>query len=133
MTIESDFTVATAPEITAGGVYDIVSKITPFAFDGMNVAISANFEAFSEKLTFAIEYTSEDQTATDAEPFLAMVRANEDVLAARLTEARDASRITGAEARVSLEGIELDPTWPVLILSARPYTPDNESDLESDD
>jgi hypothetical protein len=92
----------------------------------MNVAISANVEAFSKKLTFAIEYTSEDQTATDAAPFLAMVRANEDVLAARLTEARDASRISGTETRVSLEGIELDPTWPVLILSARPYDPDED-------
>jgi hypothetical protein len=34
MTAESDFTDATAPEITAGGIYDIFSKITPFASMG---------------------------------------------------------------------------------------------------
>ncbi|MET4144204.1 hypothetical protein [Arthrobacter sp. UYCo732] len=128
MTTESDFAAATAPEITAGGVYDIVSKITPFAFDGMNVAMSANFEAFGEKITFAIEHTSEDQTATDAEPFLAAIRANEELLATRLTEARETARTTGATARVSMDGIGLDPLWPELILSAGPYDPDEDED-----
>lgn len=128
MTIESDFIVASAPEITAGGIYDIVSKITSFAFDGMNVAISANFEEFLEKITFAIEYTSEDQTATDAEPFLAMIRANQDLLAARLVEARDAARISRFSTPVSMDGIETDPTWPQLILSAGPYSPDEDDE-----
>lgn len=128
MTTESDFTVASAPEITAGGIYDIVSKITPFAFDGMNVAISANFEEFLEKITFAIEYTNEDQTATDAEPFLAMIRANQDLLAARLVEARDAARISRVSTPVPMDGIETDATWPQLILSAAPYNPDEDED-----
>ncbi|RAX45736.1 hypothetical protein DQ354_07550 [Arthrobacter sp. AQ5-06] len=127
----SDLSVASAPEITAGGVYDIVSKITPFAFDGMNVAMSANFEEFREKVTFAIEYSSEDQTATDAEPFLAMIRVNEDLLAARLEEASETARASGVTTTVSLDGIDLDPTWPQLILSAGPYNPDEEAEDES--
>ncbi|ACL41972.1 hypothetical protein Achl_4021 (plasmid) [Pseudarthrobacter chlorophenolicus A6] len=128
MTTESDVTVASAPEITAGAIYDIVSKISPFAFDGMNVAMSANFESFLEKITFGIEYTNEDQTATDASPFLAMVRSNQDLLAARLIEARDAARISGVPTPVPMDGIETDPTWPQLILSAGPYNPAEDED-----
>jgi hypothetical protein len=75
----------------------------------MNVAMSANFEQFLEKITFAIEYTNEEQTATDAEPFLAMIRANQDLLAARLAEARDAARISRVSVPVSLDGIETRP------------------------
>lgn len=130
MTTESDFTVATAPEISAGGVYDIVSKLTPFAFDGMNVAMSAKFPDFLEKITFAIEYTSDEQTATDAGPFLGMIRTNEDLLAARLTNARATARTTREAVEVSLDDIDLDPTWPQLILSAGPYDPDEDTDDE---
>lgn len=130
MTTESDFTVATAPEISGGGVYDIVSKLTPFAFDGMNVAMSAKFPDFLEKVTFAIEYTSEDQTATEAEPFLAMIRTNEELLAERLTDARATARTTRETVEVSLDGIDLDPIWPRLILSAGPYDPDEDTEDE---
>ncbi|WP_185982214.1 hypothetical protein [Arthrobacter sp. KBS0703] len=90
--------------------------------------MSANFEQFLEKITFAFEYTNEDQTANDAEPFLAMVRANQDLLAARLAEARDSARLSGVSTQVSLEGIQTDPTWPQLILSAGPYNPDEDED-----
>lgn len=128
MTIESEFTVASPPEITASGIYDIISKISPFAFDGMNVAMSANFEDFLEKITFTIEYTNEDQTATEAEPFLAMIRTNQDLLAARLAEACDAARLNRVSTQVSLDGTETDPKWPHLILSAGPYNPDEDED-----
>lgn len=95
----------------------------------MNVAMSANFEDFLEKITFTIEYTNEDQTATEAEPFLAMIRVNQDLLAARLAEARDAARLNRVvSTQVSLDGTETDPTWPHLILSAGPYNPDEDED-----
>lgn len=128
MTTESDFTVASAPEITGGGVYDIVSKIAPFAFDGMDVAISATFDEFREKITFALECTEQTQPGADPATFLAVVRANEELLAARLADARDAARASRAETLVSLEGIGMDPTWPTFLLTAGPYEPENETD-----
>lgn len=78
--------------------------------------------AFLEKVSFAVEFADETQAVSDAEPFLAAVRAHQDILAFRLAEARDTARLTRKETTVSMDRIETDPTWPVLILTAGPYS-----------
>jgi hypothetical protein len=129
MTVQSDFIVASAPEITPGAVSDIIAKLAPFAFEsGMNVTMCANFTEFLEKVTFNLEFTDEAQDATDARPFLAAVRTNQDLLASRLADTRVSARATLAETIVSMEGIVLDPTWPRLVLSAGPYDPTEDED-----
>lgn len=129
----ADCTAASAPEITAGGIYDIVSKITPFAFDGMDVSISATFAESFEKITFGLEYTDETQSATDAAPFLSVIGANKELLASRLADARDAARISRTETRVPLDGIQMDPTWPSFVMSAGPYNPEDDTDEDDND
>lgn len=129
----ADCTAASPPEITAGGIYDIVSKITPFAFDGMDVAISASFAEFLEKITFALEYTDENQTARDAAPFLAVIGVHKELLAFRLAGARDTARVSRTETRVPLDGIQMDPTWPSFVISAGPYNPEDDTDEFDED
>lgn len=129
MTAETDLPTEGAPEITSGGVTDIIAKLAPFTFDsGLTVTMCAKFPQFGEKVTFSLEFTDEAQSETDASQFLAAVHANGDLLAARLAKARISARGTGLESVVSLEGIDMDPTWPLLILSAGPYNPDTEDE-----
>jgi hypothetical protein len=130
MTVQSDFTVASAPEITPGAVSDIITKLAPFTFEsGMNITMCAKFPEFLEKVTFSLEFTDAAQDATDAHPFLAAVRTNQDLLASRLADTRVDARATLAETVVSMDGIVLDPTWPRLVLSAGPYdTTEDEDD-----
>lgn len=131
MTVQPDFTAAKAPEITPGGVTDIITKLAQFAFEfGLTVTMCAKFPQFLEKITFTLEFTEEDQSATDASAFLAAVRANEDLLATRLAATRSSARATSMENVVSLDGISMDPTWPLLVLSAGPYNPDEDTEDE---
>jgi hypothetical protein len=121
------FTAASAPVTTAGAVSDIIAKLAPFAFEGMDVTLNAPLEAFIEKVILGLKFTDKSQATDEAEPFLAVVRANEVLLAARLAVARGVARLTGIETRVSLDGVALDPTWPVLVFAAGPFKPDDDT------
>lgn len=131
MTAETDHPTAEAPEITSDGVSDIIAKLAPFTFDsGLTVTMCAKFPQSLEKVTFTLEFTDEAQSARDATEFLAVVRASGDLLAARLSEARISARDAGVESIVSLDGVEMDPTWPQLTLAAGPYDPDTDDEDE---
>lgn len=131
MTVQFDFSVGNAPEITPSGVSDIITKLAPFAFEsGLTVTMCATFPRFLEKVIFTLEFTDEDQSASDAGDFLAAVRANQDRLATRLAEARYNARLTREDTPVSLDGIRMAPEWPQLIMSAGPYNPDATDDKD---
>jgi hypothetical protein len=123
-----------APVIAPEGITDIIARIAPFTFNnGMDAYMGVEFNEHGESIRFALEVTDLDQLSGGLEEFMAAVHANQQDLADRLSAGRSLARMVGEELNIDLTGLSDAASWPILAISAGPFTPDTTDDEDRDD
>lgn len=110
------------PYITAAGLTDVIDKLTPSAFKGIDAAVTANFPGDEPSVEFGISHLNESGYKGAKRDFMTHVHRHSETIAERLEAARNLSRADGRPHHVVLDDLGAKDTWPALRIVARPQS-----------
>lgn len=108
------------PYVTGSALISLVQKLAPTAFNGTDVTVSANYGNAEPSIEFGIFHLENTRFKGARTAFMGHIRRDAETLAERLEDARNNSRNDGRKHLVLMDGLDIDPSWPVLRISVHP-------------
>lgn len=115
---------STAPAIAPEGVTSIMAELAPNSFGmALDVSMTVGFDEHDERIDFTLANAGKEASPTGADEFMALLHEHQDVVAARLHDARQLAIMCGEDVRVDLEDLSAHPAWAAFTLTAGPALP----------